>query len=112
MRYRMAETSARVIDNLQGGQDVNRFLVGVGDLVAIGEVGGRGGVDGDHEAQGHHHRQDQREKLFQISHWFCFLLVDFCRRKRTFRAGSVAMGWAIPSCSKRKKRAGAFPPRP
>ena len=74
------EAAVIALDNLQGGQDVNRFLVGVGDLVAIGEVGGRGGVDGDHETQGHHHRQDQREKLFQISHWFCFLLVDFCRR--------------------------------
>ena len=57
------EAAIIALDNLQGGQDVNRFLVGGGDLVAIGEVGGRGGVDGDHEAQGHHHRQDQREKL-------------------------------------------------
>ena len=72
---------ALAIDDAQGRQDVDGFGVGVGDVVGILVAAG---VDGDHQAEGHQHRQNQREELFQVSHWICFLLVCFLREFRRF----------------------------
>ena len=61
------------LEDLQLGEDVHGFVVGVRDVRFVAE----GRVGGDYEREAHNQRQGQCENLLQISHGglfppFCF----------------------------------------
>ena len=57
------------LEDLHAGHDVDAFLEGLDHaaLVIEGPLDALG-VGGNDQGEGHHHRQNQREKLLQISH--------------------------------------------
>ena len=86
-----AEAVLVALEDLQAGQHLDAFDELGGDAVLILivlelDVGGAGG---QHEAERHDHRQDEGEKLLQVSHWICFLLIEFCRFSGTSQQGLI-----------------------